>query len=231
MSFLAKMYIHDRIINVLHTNIHLYQQCDPTTHQPNAKTNGGLFQVVIEADEHTDLLNTVISGTMCSGYIRFFKRDGMSKLMDYEFFDAYIIDISTHFNAYSPDPMTDTLTFSPGILRFGDVIYEKWWKVTDLNREEVEPAEIKKNEPEFTGFHFENLEGEIIKQNEINVNDEVFLVVETEDAIGETINIQLTDEYKNYEYKGRVIEGDVLRNIDITGNVTKVKLKAVKQPK
>src|SRR5690606_33321317 len=120
MSFLAKMFVHDRVINVLHTNIHLYQQCDPGTHLPNAKTNGGLFQVVIEADEHTDLLNTVISGTMCSGYIRFFKRDGMSKLMDYEFFDAYIIDISTHFNAYSPDPMTDTLTFSPGILRFGD---------------------------------------------------------------------------------------------------------------
>lgn len=227
MSFLAKMFVHDRVINVLHTNIHLYQQCDPSTHQPNAKTNGGLFQVVIEADEHTDLLNTVISGTMCSGYIRFFKRDGMSKLIDYEFFDAYIIDISTHFNAYSPDPMTDTLTFSPGILRFGDVIYEKWWKVTDLNRETVEPTVIEDDNPQILESYFEDENNETVYKPKKDQN--ITLVIKSQNMIGKYVDIDLGDSDIEFEHNGELLEEDILREHRITSDFMRIQLKTIKR--
>lgn len=133
MSFLAKLFINGRTINVLDTNIQFYQQIDPSTFKPSSVPQGGIFTVTMETGSSTDLLHLMFSpDTMCSGYIRFYKRNAVSKLMDYEFFDTYIVGHHTEFDSNGSKPLTDTLVFSPGILRIGDMVFEKRWKVTDL---------------------------------------------------------------------------------------------------
>lgn len=138
MSFLAKLFINGEILNVLDTDIRFYQQVDPSTFKPNSVPMGGIFYVTIEASAGTELLRLMLDpDDMCNGYIRFYRRDGLSKLTDYEFFDTFVVGFRTEFSAYDSTPMTHRLVFSPGILRIGDVVFEKWWKVTDLDREEV----------------------------------------------------------------------------------------------
>ncbi len=105
---------------------------------------GGLFTVAIETGTSTDLLRLMLSpDAMCKGYIRFYKRDAISKLMDYEFFDTYIISHRTEFTCDGSKPLTDTLVFSPGILRIGDMVFEKHCKVTDLTANADKKTENK----------------------------------------------------------------------------------------
>ena len=43
------------------------------------------------------------------------------------------------------------------------------------------------------------------------------------------MTIDLDDKSLDYEYNGKRLENDIIRNISITGDQTKLKLKAVKQ--
>ena len=142
MSFLAKLFIYGRAINVLDTNVRFYQRIHPKTFQPTSIPMGGSFTVKVEADGNTDFLRLMLSpDAMCKGYIRFYKYDGMSKLNDYEFFDTHVVRYQRDFDGVHGLHTTDTLTFSPGILRIGSMVFEKHWKVTDLARKE-EPTAI-----------------------------------------------------------------------------------------
>lgn len=80
-----------------------------------------------------------------------------------------------------------------------------------------------KNEPKIIDCYYTDLEGKRIE--ETWVGDDIFLVVETENMIGETIDIDLADQYKDFEYNGEILENDTLKNIQITADIQKFKLK------
>ena len=133
MSFLAKLFLNGKTINVLDTDVHFYQNVHPSTFQPTLRPMGGIFTITAEATGDNHLLRLAASSdTMCEGYIRFYKYDGLSKLMDFEFFDTYVVSFRAEFEGVGSRPMTEHIVFSPGILRIGDMVFEKPWKVTDL---------------------------------------------------------------------------------------------------
>ncbi|QLG44504.1 type VI secretion system tube protein TssD [Costertonia aggregata] len=230
MSFLAKLFLNGSVLNVLDTNIQFYQGLDPATYRPEILPQGGIFALTVEADGNTDLLGLTISpDTMCKGYIRFYKRDGMSKLTDYEFFDTYIVSYQREFTAFNGRPATDYLTFSPGILRIGDMVFEKWWKVTDLANMEAArnmPVEEEKR-PKMLGYHYENEEGTVLENNELKIGQVISLVLKTEDGIGKTVSLDLSDNNRDFEYKGKRLDGDILKGIPIKSSPQKFKLKVV----
>ncbi|VAW13463.1 hypothetical protein MNBD_BACTEROID03-1676, partial [hydrothermal vent metagenome] len=194
MSFLAKLYMNGRAINVLDTNVRFYQQLDPTTFQPTALPNGGIFTITIEADGSTDMLRLMLSqDTMCNGHIRFYKRDGMSKLVDYEFFDTHVVSFHSDFDSNSNSPATDTCTLSPGILRIGDMVFEKWWKVTDLSREKAKstlaPIPLQ---PKLSSVKWKSTEGESVE--EIEYDGKVALQVKVANPEGGSVAITIEKE-------------------------------------
>ena len=49
--------------------------------------------------------------------------------------------------------------------------------------------------------------------------------------IGKTVDIDLSDNTKDFEYKGQVLEDDILENLTINGNIQQEKLKVIPQQK
>ena len=128
-------------------------------------------------------------------------------------------------------PMSTYIEISPAIMQDGGTnIFEKYWKVSDLSNTAV-PTVINEDEeePNFISHHFENMQGVIIEQEEID--DKINLIIESINGNGRSITINLDDELLDYEYNGKRLENDILKNITVTGDFTTVELKAIKQKK
>ncbi len=229
MSFLAKLFINGRSINILDTNIRFYQEVNPANFKPASLPMGGVFNLKVEADGTTDLLTYALSpGMMCEGYIRFYKRDGLSKMMDYEFFDTHVVRYQRNFNGYYGKVTTDEFVLSPGILRIGDAVYEKSWKISDLDAKDAPvPVPEPKKEPLVKDYYITDKDGNRIE--ETRIGEKITLNIKTQDMIGETMTINLSDPTADFIYMGQVLENDTLKDLTIGKNMEKIELEVVEQ--
>jgi len=233
MSFLARLFINDRVINVQSSRIHFYQNKD-IAGKPTGRIHGGVFTLVLELDAKTDLLHQMMAiGRTVEGYVRFYKRDAMSRLTDYEFKGTYIYKYRVTQTANGSNPALVEISFSPGLLRIGDVIHRKPWcdEEFDLEQVEVTPDPGMVPDPKLIKYYFTDGNNEEIKQKKIQVGDKITLVIVTENASGKQITIELNDKDLDYEYKGSPLLNDTLSEIMLTGNKTRIDLKAIKQRK
>lgn len=74
------------------------------------------------------------------------------------------------------------------------------------------------------------MNGQRISQDELEPEMEIYLCIETENTSNQTLTINLNDPRIDYEYEGQMVENDVLKDISISGNTTRIKLKTV-EPK
>jgi len=230
MAFQAKLFINDEERNVLDSSF-LYQQLIDSNGRPKTMIHGGGINLLVESTKNDELFYDWMFSTHTTyqGYIRFYKRDGYSKLFDFEFANCHCIHLEEKFNAEGNSPLKMELVLSPGIQKVRGQIFEKNWNPSNPFENAAPITEREEKEPEFLGYHFEDKEGEVIEKDEIDVDDEIYLVIETQDAEGESVTIDLDDKSLDYEYQGKRLENDVIRNVIITGDQTKLKLKAVKQ--
>ncbi|ATA86868.1 hypothetical protein CGC50_06660 [Capnocytophaga gingivalis] len=91
--------------------------------------------------------------------------------------------------------------------------------------------QLSNDEPEIVGYYFKDIEGNPINQEELEPDMEIYLYLETENALDQTLTIALNDPQLDYEYEGEIVENDVLKDISITGNTTRIKLKTVEPKK
>ncbi|OEK08122.1 hypothetical protein A8C32_01285 [Flavivirga aquatica] len=126
--------------------------------------------------------------------------------------------------------MQTILTISPAIQNYG-VDFVKRWNVSWISPSERMPYEAMENndEPKLIEYHFEDEKGNRIDKNEINIGEIIYLKINTKNAIGKSLQINLDDNYKDFEHNGNTLINDVLNNIKITDDTCKVQLKAVKQ--
>ena len=75
--------------------------------------------------------------------------------------------------------------------------------------------------------YFEDEEGNRVTK--VKPNKAVTLVIKTSNLAGKTATIDLSDDEVDYEYDGIYLENDLLENIAITSDYTKVKLKTLEQ--
>ena len=95
---------------------------------------------------------------------------------------------------------------------------------------EIERQKKKQQTPEIVGYYFQDMNGQRISQDELEPEMEIYLCIETENASNQTLTINLNDPRIDYEYEGQMVENDVLKDISISGNTTRIKLKTV-EPK
>lgn len=95
---------------------------------------------------------------------------------------------------------------------------------------EIERQKKVSKKPEIVGYYFKDINGKRISQDKLDPEMEIYLCVETENASNQTLTINLNDPRIDYEYKGQIVENDVLKDISITGDTTHIKLKTI-EPK
>lgn len=89
--------------------------------------------------------------------------------------------------------------------------------------------QLSNDEPEVIAKYYTDLEGNRIE--ETIIGEEVYLVLGTKNMIGKTVDIDLSDNTKDFEYEGQVLEDDILANLTINGNIQQEKLKVIPQQK
>lgn len=228
MSFKAQLFLNDRIINILGCRLGFNQNKD-ITGKPVGRVDGGQFVVTIETDRNTDILHQMMGAeSMTDGYLRFYKRDGFSKLVDYEFWDCHVANYKVRFSSVSTDPMTTQLLFSPGVLRINGVVLKKPWHVTDIDAEEVEPTpEAPFNgDPKLLKMYYTDMDGKLITEL---YEDKFILVLETRSCVGKTVTVDLTNDYFDFSYRGKHLENDLLKDIKINSDEHKVELEVYRQ--
>lgn len=101
--------------------------------------------------------------------------------------------------------------------------YEKW-----TPPREKEKAE-KEEEPRVVDSYYTDLQGN--EEASPKIGDEIYLVIETKNMIGEIVDFDLSDHSKDFEYQGSVLKNDLLERVTITENLQKIKLKVIKPQK
>ena len=89
--------------------------------------------------------------------------------------------------------------------------------------------QLSNDEPEVIAKYYTDLEGNRIE--ETIIGEEVYLVLGTKNMIGKTVDIDLSDNTKDFEYEGQVLEDDILATLTINGNIQQKKLKVIPQQK
>ncbi|GIZ16030.1 hypothetical protein [Capnocytophaga catalasegens] len=84
-------------------------------------------------------------------------------------------------------------------------------------------------EPEVIAKYYTDLEGNKIE--EATIGQELYLVLETKNMIGRTVDIDLSNNERDFEYKGQVLKDDILGNLTINEDIQQEKLKIVKPQK
>jgi hypothetical protein len=236
----SKLFVLKQEIELLWTEM-TYERSAKPNGKPSSNVQGGLITVCFETTPKTDIilrwmtkdslddslmeLDKMEEGKVCfyaNGY-------DYPPSKTYNFKDAFLVDYQQIFDSSNSAPMQSMITISPAIQNYGaDVI--KPWNVSYVPPSEEAPAQAEeKKEPRFLGYHFENANGTVIGQNNIKINDVIHLILETENAEGDTITLNLDDDDLDYKYNGKRLKNDVLRGVKVTGEITKIKLTAVAQ--
>ena len=134
-SSVAEITIGSNTFMVLNADISYYQQTQ-IGGKASSDIRGGTFSVEIESSEglkYDQLAAWMFSKSLTQkGVIRFYKNDGIGRLFDLEFYDAFCVKYSEHFNYSDSQVMITFITISPGICRVRNLLMEKSWKVSDL---------------------------------------------------------------------------------------------------
>ena len=128
-------------------------------------------------------------------------------------------EVTVKVHTPEQDGGSSMLTELKGIVHDDQVQVE--WK--------VEQKEENENAPKIKKTYYTDLNGDIIEKGDIG--QEVYLVLETKNMIGKTVDIDLSDNTKDFEYKGHILKDDILGNLTINEDLQQEKLKVVKPQK
>lgn len=230
MGIHAKLYIDEEEYTVLNFNFDLQKRADANG-RPTTKYTGGLFNFTIESTKKLDIMLWSLHPTQMKKVelvISPAHLDGKSRKITLG--DAICLSFTNEYFSTDNQPLKEYFTVSPGyMLQNGLTIFEKNWKVTDLELENTEATLVTEVLPNLIDYHYEDEGFNKINKDEINIDDIIYLVINSENAIGEEITINLDDNFKDYEHNGKPIKNDLLENIILEDDFHKVKLKAIKQ--
>jgi hypothetical protein len=77
--------------------------------------------------------------------------------------------------------------------------------------------------------YYTNLEGDKIE--EAIIGEEIYLVLESKNMIGQVIDVDLSDNTRDFEYEGQILKDDILKNLTINKNIQQERLKVIPQQK
>lgn len=146
------------------------------------------------------------------------------------FYDCHLVNWNNYFSSTGNQPMSETLQITAAGIKDSNSTaeYSAYWRVT-FEQNNVETTTIEEAEPRLIEYHFENKKGEVIEEKNIKPNQEIELVIITEDAQNTKMKIDLNNSRLNFIHNGEIVENDILRGVKIYDEETRVPLTAIKQ--
>ncbi|MBW1297000.1 type VI secretion system tube protein TssD [Aquimarina litoralis] len=213
MAFQAKLFINDEERNVLNSAF-LYQQLVDANGRPQTTIQNGKIHLLLESTKNDELFYDWMfsTHTTYNGYVRFYKRDGFSKLFDFEFGNCHCVQLDEKFSAEGNDPLKMEVLLSPGIQRVRGQIFEKNWNPSNPFAEAAPVTEREEEKEEDPPKIIEMKwldEDESTEIKETNNLKKVFLYAKVKNIEeGEELKITLEDG-----------DGDSSNNVVLSGVV------------
>ena len=154
---------------------------------------------------------------------------GMGKSRILKCHDTFLLGLNCSYRSTTEQPMTFHLYMKSGAIESSASTaahVEQWSQLPDNS---VETTVIEKLEPMFLGYRFEDGEGNEIDQYNLKPNQKVLLIIETENADGDTIDLNLNDNRLDYKYNGITATNDIVKGIQVTGDETTIELTTVEE--
>ena len=228
----AELIIFDQVYPILDFELILEKEAD-TTGLPLSNPFGGKMTITFaSAKNDTDLIEAAMaSRVMVRGIVRMYRRDGIQKLFDYEFANAYLLLRNERFDATGKNPLTTKVIIAPGILKRDSFVFQNYWNPSNPFLAAAAPISSTDDEGELQiiDTYYTDLEGNELA--EPAVGEEVYVVVLSENGIGETTDIDLSNQTKDFMYNGEVLENDIIKDYLINSDEDKIKLKVIAQQK
>ncbi|WP_338792289.1 type VI secretion system tube protein TssD [Bernardetia sp. MNP-M8] len=225
MSLIAKMYIEDKEINILDFKFRFHRAVDEHG-KPMGKPNGTVFEIIFETTSDQSFMQWSIATDMTKHVkIVVSPVTAASKSRIIELYDVHCVHFKNNFNAQNGEPMTTLIHLTPAIMiDDGYKVLDHYWKKTDLSANA--PITVLNNDDEegkVIDYYLVGSEGTRIE--DIGEEKEIYLVLETEGMTGKKITINLSSKSHDFEYQGKRLENDILRDYQIQGEQDKIKLK------
>ncbi len=228
MSIIAKLHVGGKEFTILQFRYGITQNADYNGY-PSAKPIGGHWSIVLESTKDAVFYEWMIAeNTLKNVEIVLSSSSFNTKTRTIKLYDVYCVKYHENFDGVNNQPMQTFIELSPAIMMDSGVkIFEKYWKVSNLFDNNAAPTVIREEEPEIVDCYYTDLDGN--EQAESVAGDEVYLVLQTENAIGKTIDIDLSNHSKDFIYNDAIIENDILKDFSVTSDLHKIKLRVIAQ--
>ena len=237
---LAKLFILGMEIELLWTDMNYHREIRMNG-KPATDFIGGLITLCFATNQNTDQILSWMTkenedntwneaDKMEEGKVCFYENGfDYPPTKTYEFNDAHLIYFKESFYAEGEEPMQTTITISPAIQNYG-VEFVKRWNVSWIPPNERMPYQSKEleNDPKILNYHIEDINGNIIQKDEIEIDEEITLVVESENAIDEIFEIDLDSSRLDFEHNGQIFKNDILE-FKVTNEIEQIHLRAIEQ--
>lgn len=129
MSFLAKFTVDNEKMNVLEYHLGMNQNTDHSG-KPSSDPMGGQIKLVVELSKSTLLYEWMASPSqMKDGSVKFFRRDGMSRLRELEFKKAYCVSYNEMFLANDDAPLCAEILITAKEISINGSSFQKNWPI------------------------------------------------------------------------------------------------------
>ncbi len=142
--------------------------------------------------------------------------------------ECFLIELETEYHNQSKQQTMQHLfiTFGRVEANWSTAVYKENWAQEPM----AETANtVIEEDPILVDGYFTNLKGERIPNNTLKDGLEVYYVIETQNAIGHVIDLDLSDSKNDFKYEGQLLPNDILEDLKITSDTQKVKLEVIRQ--
>lgn len=229
-SFKAKLFIDGQQRNLLYVSQTFSQYYD-VTGRPTTKPIGNSLYFTIESTGNDSYFyhNMFSPSNKVNGEIVFYKRDGFSTLYKIEFAEAHIIGLQENFDHNDNLPLHMSLEVGWSIMKIKGITVKEYWNVNDPWKKIEKTEREEEQKGRIIEAFFEDKKEQGVKAEKITPNKELNLVIKTENMDGKTIDIDLSEYNLDFEHEGNIIEGAVLKDVNISSDTQKVPLKTIRK--
>lgn len=236
MAFVTKLLIEQREIEVISYQFGFKKNTEEQN-KPISSTSFNGLEIEIESTENTyfeEWMNSEKSKEKIELQIFYPYLEGGSKIMT--FFDCYLIGFKTDFSSNNTEPMKDRLRITCGGVKapYSQIEYSTSWRKTLSPKNEYKSTtpivEYKQDGTKKLLDYFITDTNDGIIDN-YKENDIIFLNIKTKNRVGDFLTLNIKDADYDFEYNGKVLSDDILKDIKIVNDLMKVKLKVVKPKK
>ncbi|MFC5046583.1 type VI secretion system tube protein TssD [Aquimarina hainanensis] len=226
MSVITKLYYDDKQLNVIEYRLAFKQEIDHSG-KPSTKPQLKGLYVKVEYPQDSEILDWMITPSLTKQLqLKISSAIIGKKTRTIEFIDAHCVGYKEQYKEKDSYPITIDLEITSGGVIDGATEYSEYWRKTyPTDNTSITTREAIDTSPEFITSYYVDENGNKISAP--TLGETVFLIAESKNMIGETVDIELGDLTGAFEYNGSVLTQKTLENIVIDSNTMKIKLKAV----